>query len=272
MRRTLPVWRRINGNAVDVALQAVKEEAVQAGACPDELLVGAAGDRFSYCRGKFMLTVRAGQCVVACPDLMERDVFDDVIALYAGRYPGADRRAVISMWSMYYFSTLMISGAVSGLVLGMNIPAAIDRLKLVSDGETGAPAGFLLPGGGWHLETAGDPELAMEAVLREHAAPLVGAIARNGGVSERLLWNNASAYLSWIVGEIAAFKGGGACGSCLMDNECWSDGRRNPLFGTIKLCERDGNCFSCRKVCCLRYALPGVCGCGDLCPLPQGRA
>ena len=92
MRRTLPVWRRINGNAVDVALQAVKEEAVQAGACPDGLLVGAAGDRFSYCRGKFMLTVRAGQRVVACPDLMERDVFDDVIARYAGQYPGADRR------------------------------------------------------------------------------------------------------------------------------------------------------------------------------------
>lgn len=256
-----------------VALQASSYEAPQAGACPDGLLVGEAGDRFAYCRGKFVLRARDDQSVVGCAELVEQGVFARVIDRYAGQYPGADRRAVVSMWSMYYFSTLMISGAVSGLVLGMNIPAAIDRLKLVSDGETGAPAAFLLPGGGWHLETAGNPEMAMEAVLRDHAAPLVRAIARHGGVSERLLWNNASAYLSWIVGEIATFKGGmgAACGACLMENECWSDGRRNPLFGTIRLCEKNGNCFSCRKVCCLRYALPGVCGCGDLCPLPQGR-
>ncbi|QRM54193.1 siderophore-iron reductase FhuF [Sinorhizobium sp. BG8] len=93
------------------------------------------------------------------------------------------------------------------------------------------------------------------------------------GVSQRLLWNNAAAYLSWIVGEIEVFGGAQSpCGKCLMENECWSDGKRNPLYGTIRTCEKDGNCFSCRKVCCLRYALPGVCGCGNLCPLPQGRA
>ncbi|MDX3926422.1 MAG: siderophore-iron reductase FhuF [Shinella sp.] len=241
---------------------------------PDVYLTGELGERFSYCRGKLLLEPGENHRIVPCRSLLEKAVFDAEIEAYSGLFPGADRRALVSMWTMYYFGALFLSSAVSGFLFRLNVPAGLDELSLLADTRTAAPSAFLLPREKWPREAEADPEEAMEALLREHARPLVQAVAAHGGVSQRLLWNNISAYLSWIVEEIGAFRGPGCAveGRCLMENECWRDGQRNPLHGTIRLCEKNGNCVSCRKVCCLRYALPGVCGCGDICPLPQGRA
>ncbi|MBS1165685.1 MAG: TonB-dependent siderophore receptor [Proteobacteria bacterium] len=52
-----------------------------------------------------------------------------------------------------------------------------------------------------------------------------------------------------------------------------ADGTDNPLQGLIKRIPDAGGTSlqSQRKVCCLRYLVPGVGGCGATCPLPQGR-
>ncbi len=108
-----------------------------------------------------------------------------------------------------------------------------------------------------------------------HAEPVITAIAANAGVAPKLLWNNVAAYLSWILKEIAhrhepALVEGGLA---LLNDAEWPGGGRNPMFGMIRMARQQcGLEFARRKVCCLRYNLPGVGGCGEACPLPDRAA
>ena len=215
-------------------------------------LDGLVGDGpFAYCRGKLLASAPPTGIVIPCRDLGDREVFDGIIARYAQKFPGSDRRAIVSMWTLYYFSMLTIAPSVHMFVNRIALPLDIDGLSLVCDGETGEPEAFVMSGS---PELATDPAAELHRLMLGHAEPVIAAIAANAGVAPKLLWNNAAAYLSWILKEIA-HRGG-----------------RNPMFGMIRMARQQcGFEFARRKVCCLRYNLPGVGGCGEACPLPDGR-
>ena len=48
------------------------------------LLVRRAGEKYGFCRGKFLLDVPAGCDVIACSALSEADCFNSIIDRYAG--------------------------------------------------------------------------------------------------------------------------------------------------------------------------------------------
>jgi ferric iron reductase protein FhuF len=50
---------------------------------------------------------------------------------------------------------------------------------------------------------------------------------------------------------------------------CWADGGPNPLCPV--LARRENGCGPGRRVCCLRFRLPGVDACGD-CPRARSAA
>ncbi|MFB2607402.1 siderophore-iron reductase FhuF [Rhizobium phaseoli] len=239
---------------------------------PDSPPWGGVGDGpFAYCRGKLLASAPPTGIVIPCRDLGDREVFDGIIARYAQKFPGSDRRAIVSMWTLYYFSMLTIAPSVHMFVNRIALPLDIDGLSLVCDGETGEPEAFVMSGS---PELATDPAAELHRLMLGHAEPVIAAIAANAGVAPKLLWNNAAAYLSWILKEIAhrhepALVEGGLA---LLDEAAWPCGRRNPMFGMIRMARQQcGFEFARRKVCCLRYNLPGVGGCGEACPLPDGR-
>ncbi|ACM38809.1 MULTISPECIES: siderophore-iron reductase FhuF [Rhizobium/Agrobacterium group] len=230
-------------------------------------------ERFAFCRGKLLLDPPEDAEIIPCTSLSDPDVFADIIARYTCKFPGADKRAVISMWTLYYFSILTIAPTVHRLVHRRQLSLGLSQLSLVCDPQTAEPKAFLLSGPGRPAGQA--PAINdLHAILRDHAAPLITLIAGHCGVAPKLMWNNVAVYLNWIIKEI-----GNQAGPHLMEEaieiisgQHWPDGSRNPLFGMIKLARRQcGMDHFQRKVCCLRYNLPGVPGCGDLCPLPDGR-
>ncbi|WP_431323527.1 siderophore-iron reductase FhuF [Rhizobium sp. YTU87027] len=235
-------------------------------------LDGFVGDGpFSYCRGKLLLTAPQTGRVIRCTDLCDASVFDEVIARYAGKFPGSDRRAIVSMWTLYYFSVLTVAPSVHMFVNGIGLPLAIDRLSLVCDEETCEPEAFVMFG---RPATTANPADDLYQLMVSHIEPVIAAIAANGALAPKLLWNNVAAYLSWILKEIAHRKQRLLVegGLSLLDEPSWPDGRRNPMFGMIRTARQQcGLEFAQRKVCCLRYNLPGVGGCGEACPLPDGR-
>lgn len=238
----------------------------------DLLLADAPDDCFGYCRGMFLPTAPDGCGVIACKALEQGQHFDDLIERYTTHHAGADRRAVISMWTMYYFSILTIAAAVHRLAHGRCLPLALGQVSLIYNEQNGEPKAFLLPDSGLTTDNAHANE-DLYALIRHHIAPLIGTIAEHG-VAPKLLWNNVAAYLSWIIDEIDVRIGARACAGSvsILTEPLWPDGSKNAMYGMIRaIPTQSGETCSQRKVCCLRYKLPGIAGCGQSCPLPQGR-
>jgi ferric iron reductase protein FhuF len=102
---------------------------------------------------------------------------------------------------------------------------------------------------------------------------LIATISERAGVSPKLLWSNVAVYADWVIREVGvAMPERRVAALALLDQKDWPDGSANPLAGWIRQeTGPESACFSQRRVCCLRYLLPGVPGCGMICPIPAGR-
>ncbi|MFS8056686.1 siderophore-iron reductase FhuF [Rhizobium sp. BR 317] len=236
------------------------------------LLVRHGGEKYGFCRGKFLLDAPAGCDVIACSALCEADRFNSIIDRYGAAFLPADRRAIVSLWTLYYFSTLTINTALAWLELRRVLPVSLNEISLCLDRETATPVSFLLPDLGQVREL--DIHAAMTPLVRQHIAPLTDAISDHAHLSAKLLWGNAAGYLDWIVDETGRQSAPALAeeGAPLFSDPVFPDGEKNPLCGTLRsMTDESGLQFKRRKVCCLRYCLPDIGGCGLTCPLPQGR-
>ncbi|MFK3777666.1 siderophore-iron reductase FhuF [Agrobacterium sp. NPDC089420] len=227
---------------------------------PDFASIGA----FGYCTDKFVLTPPGGAEILPCRRLACEDVFCGLMARHAAAHPGADPRAAASLWTLYYFSLLTITPTVCRLVHGRHLPLALDELSVIVNPANALPMAFLLPHAGGEAGKA-CASADMHLFLRDHLAVLIPCIAKAARLAPKLLWNNAAVYLSWIIGEIETQIDPALARSCrpVIDDPLWPDGNRNPMSGMVV----EGN----RRVCCLRYMIPTIGGCGASCPLPCGQ-
>lgn len=227
---------------------------------PDFASVGS----FGYCTDKFLLAPPCGAEVLPCRQLACEDVFCGLMTRHNAAHPDADPRAAASLWTLYYFSLLTITPTVCRLVHGRRLPLALGDLSVIIDPENALPVAFLLPHAGDQAGKASAPE-DLHGLLRDHLAALIPSIARAAKLAPKLLWNNAAVYLSWIIGEIEAQADPALARACraVIDDALWPDGSRNPMSGMVV----KGN----RRVCCLRYMIPAIGGCGASCPLPCGQ-
>jgi ferric iron reductase protein FhuF len=231
-------------------------------------LVTSAGH--DYLAGKFLLAAPGDKVSTPLAALLDAAHFEAVTADYGLRHPGVDRRAIVSLWSLFYLSTVGIGVIVAASVYGVRLPLALQDLCVLHE-KGGPPAAILLPHGGARYDGPVGVE-ALQALVRDHCDPLIEAIARGQKVSKRMLWNNLVVYLDWVIREIGAHIGDDAVADVLtaLHAPQFADGMKNPLHGLLR---RDGTSGEpVRKVCCLRYCVPGVGGCGGMCPLPEGRA
>jgi ferric iron reductase protein FhuF len=92
------------------------------------------------------------------------------------------------------------------------------------------------------------------------------------GISAKLCWNNAAVYIDYalrLTAEGRAFEGSDLP---FFTESCLPGGGVNPFRGCLQHVEEDGERVARRKVCCLRYMLPGIPSCGKLCALPAQRS
>jgi ferric iron reductase protein FhuF len=241
-----------------------------------DLIVAATAKRYSaYCRGRHLMEAPADADVVACSALLDEREFEQTVARFCARYPTTtDRRALISLWSLHYFSSLVITPAIAFLELGRILPLSIEETGLLIDRQSGTPRGFKLVHCG-HVDHEADVLVGLRPAIRGHLDILIPQLASFSKLSRKTFWTNASAYLSWIVDEVGRHADASRAEAmrAVTETAIWPDGWRNPLAGMVRV-ERteNGDYVGNRRVCCLRYCVPGVGGCGAICPVPEGRA
>ncbi|MQT15085.1 siderophore-iron reductase FhuF [Segnochrobactrum spirostomi] len=215
---------------------------------------------------------------LSCAALRDPVVLDERLAHFGAAFPGADRRAVASFWSQYYFAVLTIPLGLSMVVLGRMPDPALETTDLVWDPSGGGPSAIRF------RDERGTPERPVtdlfETMIEAHLAPMIAAIAAHAGLAPKLLWSNVAGYFEWIVqemhrrrSELTLAARGAAIDEAVAFFDCavLPSGTRNPLLKPVRYVEEGGEIVRRRRICCLRHMLPGVGGCGATCPVPEGR-
>lgn len=199
--------------------------------------------------------------------LSERAVFDTVIDGFAAPYAAADRRAVVSLWTQYYLPALVIPALTAFVRLGRALPVAFDEVGFELDAQ-GCPARFILP----DTSLAGresTPDLA--GLIDGHLSPFVAMCHGHCGLSRRVLWGNVGVIFDHVLRELGA--GGAHVPQALAQAEAslgWHHGPPSPKSPLAQTFRAAGpHDARRRRICCMRYRLPGVASCGTLCPVPH---
>ena len=163
-----------------------------------------------------------------------------------------------SYWAQHYLLALIPATVATALVMRRDLPVALDGMAAVLSADA-QPMALCLPHPGC-ATAASCPALRLAPLLRTHLEPLARELAA-AGLPPRVLWGNAAAVLSWTLGVVAAPTGEADVVWQALGATCWADGGDNPFRPVLS---RSG-CGLARRVCCLRYRLPGIAECPD-CP------
>ncbi|WP_435268022.1 siderophore-iron reductase FhuF [Shinella sp. BE166] len=204
-------------------------------------------------------------------DFLAGDGFSQTLDRYAEVHGSADRRAVASFWSLYYFSALTIPYVVARRA-EITPPIALDEMT-IAIGEDGLPRAFGLPHEGDWSESKGLVDV-ITPLVDCHLARVVALFKEKTGIAPKLAWNNAAVYIDYAFNATDRSPAEGDDhwpSRQLFDCPQLANGSRNPFHGCLRHEMEEGAVHCRRKVCCLRYMLPGIPGCGELCALPELR-
>jgi len=239
---------------------------------PSSLKAVFAGEH-AWCGEKMMLSDDlAGAMPIL--EFFRSGAFSAALDRYAAAHGGSDRRALASMWSLYYFSALAIPYIVARRAERV-LPVSLDRMT-VALADDGLPQAFGLPDDGDWSEDGGNGDLMsfVMPLICSHLSMVVAELKTHGGIAPKLAWNNAAVYIDYAFNatETGPSAHGDAWASRpLFDCPQLPDGSKNPFHGCLRHEIEGGQTLCRRKICCLRYLLPGVPSCGELCALPSQR-
>ncbi|WP_321849630.1 siderophore-iron reductase FhuF [Burkholderia diffusa] len=211
-----------------------------------------------------------GRIVVPVGALSDhRDALLDAMVRHYGGDPALHARALMSQWSKYYFGRTVPAGVVAALTLGRPLDMAPERTFVALD--DGMPAAlYFAP------DALGAPcvePAPRYAGLVAHLGAVIDLLAAMGRVTPRVLWSNAGNLLDYLLDTYRSLP----CAADPARDADWLfgascvDGEPNPL----RLPVRDAvprspllpTPFRARRVCCLRYEIPGETQLCGSCPL-----
>jgi len=205
---------------------------------------------------------------IPCSALRCPVMLGTVMDRFAARFPGGDRHAVASMWSQYYLARLIYPVLAVNLLLDRALPVGLEETSLILT-EDGAPDAFRIAHCGRPVAEEGCARYA--ALVRGHLEPMVAAMAEAGGASPRLFWCNAGHRCDHLLSLLEGRAETAPAAEVLLGLPRWEEAWDNPLGRSLCAAPEGGSCSSRRRVCCLRYRLPGFeDGCPS-CPLPAIR-
>jgi ferric iron reductase protein FhuF len=226
----------------------------------------------AWCSEKMMLSSEL-EGGIPLAEFFSSGGFTAALDTYAKAHGGTDRRAVTSMWSLYYFSMLAIPYIVARRA--DHVLPVIPAEMTIALAEDGLPRALgLARKGEWSDGRDGGLLSFVMPLVRQHLAEIILQLKSVGGMAPKLAWNNAAVYIDYAFNATARER--------MADGDAWAsralfsqthlpDGSPNPFLGCLRH-EIDGEETVCRrKICCLRYLLPGIPSCGELCALPAQR-
>ena len=226
----------------------------------------------AWCGEKMMLSSEL-EGAVPLAEFFGAGGFSAALDTYASAHGGPDRRAVASMWSLYYFSMLTIPYIVARRADHVLPVAARDMTIALA--EDGLPRALgLAREGDWSEGKDASLLSFVMPLVSQHLAEIIAQLKALGGIAPKLAWNNAAVYIDYAFNATERERpadGDAWASRPLFSQPHLPDGSANPFLGCLRH-EVDGEETVCRrKVCCLRYLLPGIPSCGELCALPAQR-
>ncbi|MEZ7520970.1 siderophore-iron reductase FhuF [Burkholderia vietnamiensis] len=211
-----------------------------------------------------------GRIVVPVEALADhRDALLDAMVRHYGGDPARHARALISQWSKYYFGRAAPAAVATALTLGRPLDMAPRRTFVaLDDGMPGAL--YFAPDA---LGAPCDAPAPRYAGLLAHLHAVIELLAEIGRVTPRVLWSNAGNLLDHLFGMYRTLP----CVADPVRDACWLfgascvDGEPNPLRMPVRdAVPRSAllpTPFRARRVCCLRYEIPGETRLCASCPL-----
>lgn len=206
---------------------------------------------------------------LAASALLDRDVLNEQLERYRRSHGDqADLKAAASLWSKFHFSSVSIPTLVANLLLGHELPVGANECRMVL-GDRGQTVRIWLPHGGVPLSSK-----ALQARFRSlfdaHCTPLIETLAAVSGLSAKVFWSNLGHYVEFVGNTCSRHPAFPGAGEPLLDylaTRTLPDGSRNPLYQPVRYLELgDKAPTRVRRLCCIKYRLPGEPLCGG-CPL-----
>lgn len=205
------------------------------------------------------------------PALLEAERLDALLlGLYGPELMPSRLPVLVSQWAKYYFMQVIPPVVVASLACDWHWPLNPERIALALD-ERGVPIGLKWLGEGERIRVRpGNPFERFASLLDDNLSPVIDALSTYGDLPGAVLWSSAGDVLESCLVQCAELPDlllGEA--SALLTSRTRPDGRRNPLFKTIRyVAQGDGSPpRRQRRACCLSYQVEWVGRC-EHCPLP----
>jgi ferric iron reductase protein FhuF len=205
--------------------------------------------------------------IIAVTELASRraDLLDAMVKLYGGERE-THARALLSQWSKYYFGFAATAGFVAAALLGRPLDMSPDRTHVVLRG--GLPVGLHFAQDA--LQPSATDPAKRYAPLVDHLNISIETLGAMTKIAPRVLWSNAGNLLDYLFDQCAPQFD-------LAEDAAWlfgplaADGETNPLRMPVRPATPRAAClpnpFSARRVCCVRYEIPGETQLCGRCPL-----
>lgn len=210
----------------------------------------------------------APPAAMAAERLREPARLRSLLERFGGAGVGHDLRGLASQWSKWYCNALLGPALAVDVLLRRQLPLGPGCVHVCLDDDARPQRLCLTHAGDRTWQT--DPAERFAFVL-DHLAPLIEALATTSGAAPRVFWGNAGNAFEHALGLLErhpwASPDAASAGRTLLAQRYLAGGRRNPLHRPIEYCVAPcGTARRTRRVCCIRYLLPGVGYCGS-CPL-----
>lgn len=228
-------------------------------------------DTSSYTWYKDIFNSAQNVDAISIRDLLEGHNLSETLHDYAKSFPDSDPRASASYWSLFYFARLT-SSYFSAARQGFFPSLDFDDIAVMLE-----PDGLLKS---FHYnpekirQITYSDQSAVQSLIEGNLDYFIARMREIAGLSKKLLWNNAAVYIDYALkcgndfGSARSFQYSRAS---ICSLPCFADGSHNPISGCLKFEECNNTVVCRRKVCCLRYQLPGIPSCGSLCAKSEIR-
>ena len=199
-----------------------------------------------------------------------RNALLDAMVHHYGGDAELHARALLSQWSKYYFGLAAPAGILAARLLRRPLDMSPLRTQLVL--REGMPVALHFAADALRPHTH-DTALNYAGLL-EHLDAVIGMLAGMTRIAPRVLWSNAGNLLDYLLEQCALLPGeeddrGDA--AWLFGPSLGADGAPNPLRAPIRQMKPRSallpDPFRARRVCCVRYEIPGETQLCTSCPL-----
>ncbi|MDX3926022.1 MAG: siderophore-iron reductase FhuF [Shinella sp.] len=218
--------------------------------------------------GDYLVLADDPRPYLSCSDLLDEGRLPELLARFGRNYAEPEPRGVASQWSKWYFSRLLTPVLAANIALNRRLPIVFEETGLILS-EDARVVAFRLSDDGRSFEPTDFVE-RFEDLIDGHLSMLVEALSSASGLSRKVLWSNAGNIFENVVSQCAQLLGeahpGVGHGRALLANRFWREDRVNRIFEPVRYLPADGKNIRKRRVCCIRYLIPGIALCKN-CPL-----